>query len=112
VYRELRRKGVTLTLLWQEYKAVYPDGYQFTQFCEHYKRWLGTQELVMRQHHRAGEKLFIDYAGQTMPVVDPKTGESRTRKCSRRTWVPAITPSARPPGRSNYRIGSGRMRGP
>lgn len=77
VYRELRHKGVTLTLLWQEYKAVHPDGYQFTQFCEHYKRWLGTQELVMRQHHRAGEKLFIDYAGNTMPVVDPATGEIR-----------------------------------
>lgn len=77
INRELRRKGVTLTLLWQEYKAVHADGYQFTQFCEHYQRWLGTQELVMRQHHRAGEKVFLDYAGQTMQVIDPQTGEIR-----------------------------------
>ncbi len=60
VHRELRRKGVTLDLLWQEYRAVYTDGYQYSWFCEHYRRWAGKIDLVMRQEHRVGEKLFVD----------------------------------------------------
>jgi transposase len=75
VHRELRRKGVTLFLLWQEYKAATPEGVQYSQFCAAYRQWAGTLDLVMRQHHRAGEKLFIDYAGQTLPVVNRCTGE-------------------------------------
>lgn len=77
VHRELRRKGVTLVLLWQEYKAATPDGLQYSQFCEAYRTWSTRLDLVMRQRHRAGETLFVDYAGQTMPVVDPHTGEIR-----------------------------------
>ena len=78
VQRELRRKGVTLQLLWLEYRAVDRDGaYQYTQFCEHYRRWRQRLDPVLRQEHRAGEKVFVDYAGQTVPVVDPKTGEIR-----------------------------------
>jgi transposase len=78
VQRELRRKGVTLQLLWLEYKAVHPEaGYQYTQFCEHYRRWRDHLDPVLRQEHRAGEKVFVDYAGQTLPVVDPDTGEIR-----------------------------------
>jgi transposase len=75
VHRELKRPGVTLVLLWQEYKAITPDGLQYSQFCEAYRQWAGKLDLVMRQSHRAGETLFVDYAGQTMPVVDPRTGE-------------------------------------
>jgi transposase len=75
VHRELKRKGVTLVLLWQEYKASTPDGLQYSQFCEAYRTWAKKLDLVMRQRHRAGETLFVDYAGQTMPVVDPRTGE-------------------------------------
>lgn len=67
VHRELRHKSVTLQLLWLEYKVVHPDGYQYSQFCEHYRRWCGTLKVVMRQVHRAGEKAFVDYAGQTVP---------------------------------------------
>jgi transposase len=77
VHRQLKRKGVTLALLWQEYKAVSPEGYQYSAFCEHYRAWTGTLDLVMRQVHRAGEKLFVDYAGQTVPVVDRISGEIR-----------------------------------
>ena len=77
VRRELRGKNVTLSLLWQEYKAIHPEGLQYSRFCEQYREWAGKLDLVMRQEHRAGEKLFIDYAGQTMPVVDPETGEER-----------------------------------
>ena len=77
VCRELRGKNVTLALLWQEYKAIHPEGLQYSRFCEQYREWAGKLDLVMRQEHRAGEKLFIDYAGQTVPVVDPETGEER-----------------------------------
>jgi transposase len=75
VHRELRRKGVTLQLLWMEYRERHPDGYAYTQFCELYRRWRRHLSVVMRHHHRAGEKLFVDYPGQTVPVIDPATGE-------------------------------------
>ena len=77
VPQELQRKGVTLLLLWQEYQALTPDGLQYSQFCEAYRQWAGKLDLVMRQSHRAGETLFVDSAGQTMPVVDALTGEGR-----------------------------------
>lgn len=77
VHAERKRPGVTLQLLWFEYKAVHADGYQYTQFCEYYHRWRKRLDPVMRQVHKAGEKVFVDYAGQTVPVVDPKTGEVR-----------------------------------
>ena len=77
VHRELRRKGVTLTLLWHEYKAAHPEGFQYSWFCDQYRAWAGKLDVVMRQEHRAGEKLFVDYAGQTVEVVDPRTGEIR-----------------------------------
>lgn len=77
VHEELRHKHVTLFLLWQEYRALNPDGYQYSWFCENYRIWHGKLDLVMRQNHVAGEKLFVDYAGQTVPVVDRSTGEVR-----------------------------------
>ena len=77
INRELRRKDVTLFLLWQEYRVEHPQGYQYSWFCEHYRAWQGKLDVVMRQDHRAGEKLFVDYAGQTVPVVDQFTGEIR-----------------------------------
>ena len=77
VQRELKRKGVTVFLLWQEYRERHPQGYQYSWFCEHYRQWLGQQDLVMRQDHRAGEKLFVDYAGHTIAVINQHTGEFR-----------------------------------
>ena len=77
VHAERRRKGVTLALLWHEYKAVHPEGLQYSQFCERYRTWRGRLDVVMRQTHRAGEKLFVDYAGYSVPVVDRATGELR-----------------------------------
>lgn len=70
VHRELDRKGVTLMLLWQEYVQAHPDGrtWRYTQFCEHYKAFAQTLKRSMRQHRRAGEKLFIDFAGSTVPL--------------------------------------------
>ncbi len=77
VHRELRRKGVTLSLLWHEYKAEHPDGVQYSWFCDRYRAWAQHLDVVMRQEHRAGEKLFVDYAGHTVPIVDRETGELR-----------------------------------
>lgn len=74
IHRELRRKGVTLTLLWEEYKEAHPDGYQYSYFCELYQKWRGTLDVCMRQQHKAGEKTMVDYAGQTVPITDPVTG--------------------------------------
>ncbi|WP_200176922.1 IS21 family transposase [Ectothiorhodospira shaposhnikovii] len=77
VHEELRRSGVTLTLLWEEYRAAHPEGFAYSWFCERYGEWAGKLDLVMRQNHRAGEKLFVDYAGQTAEVIDRSTGEVR-----------------------------------
>lgn len=77
VHREIKRKGVTLFLLWEEYKAAHPDGFQYSWFCEHYRAFASKVDVVMRQTHRAGEKTFVDYAGQTVGVVDRTTGEVR-----------------------------------
>ena len=77
VHRERKRKGVTQFLLWQEYRQQHPQGYQYSWFCDHYRQWLGKRDLVMRQDHRAGEKLFVDYAGHTAAVVNQHTGEIR-----------------------------------
>ena len=78
IHRELRRKGVTLSLLWEEYRADHPDGYGYSRFCELSTRWEGKLSPVMRQRHPAGERLFVDYAGHTIDVIDPETGEVRT----------------------------------
>jgi transposase len=74
IHAELKKKGVTLSLLWEEYRQVHPDGYQLTQFCEIYRQWHKSADLVMRQEHKAGEKAFSDFAGTTLPIVDKSTG--------------------------------------
>lgn len=75
VDRELRsKKNVTLALLHLEYKERQPDGYQYSQFCRHYHAWRGTLDLVMRQEHKAGERCFVDWAGQSVPIFDGATG--------------------------------------
>jgi transposase len=77
VYEELKKKSVTLTLLWEEYRAAHPEGYQLSQFYEYFRRWKKKLDLSLRQTHRAGEKMFVDYAGQTIPVVEGETGKIR-----------------------------------
>jgi transposase len=76
IQRELKRRGVTLALLWQEYLAEHPSGYSYTRFCELYAEWRKQLSPTMRQTHLAGEKLFVDWAGDTTSVVDPATGEA------------------------------------
>lgn len=77
VYQELRRKGVTLRLLWREYRDIQPNGLGYTQFCERYRAYVKTITPVMRQVHKGGEKTFVDYAGMKVPWLDITTGEIR-----------------------------------
>ena len=78
MHQELKRKGVTKQLLWEEYKQAHGDaGYQYSQYCGYYREWRAQQKRSMRQLHLAGEKLFVDYSGATVPIVNPDTGEVR-----------------------------------
>ena len=69
-------KHLTLQLLWEEYRETQPDGYGYSRFCELYQRWNRNQDVVLRQDHKAGEKTFVDWAGDTVPIHDRETGET------------------------------------
>ncbi len=76
VHRELKRgRHITLRLLWLEWREANPEGWGYSQFCYHYQRWLGAQNVVMRLTYAAGERMFVDFAGDTVPITDPETGE-------------------------------------
>jgi len=77
IHKELKKKGVTLQLLWYEYKQTNLEGYQYSQFCFLYHQWAGKLDTCLRQTYRAGEKLFVDYAGQTIPIKDQFSGKDR-----------------------------------
>ena len=78
IHRELKRKHVTLTMLWDEYIERCPEGYRYSRFCELYRSWASRLSVTMRQSHTGGDKLFVDYAGDTVPViVDRLTGQVR-----------------------------------
>jgi transposase len=73
--KELKRKGVTLNLLWNEYKQKHPDGYQYSQFCYHFQMWCNASEVRMHIKHKAGDKMFVDYTGAKLAIIDPKSGK-------------------------------------
>jgi transposase len=73
--REFKRPGVNLMVLWEEYRAAQPDGYGYSRFCELFRVFEQRLSPVMRQHHVAGDKVFVDYSGKRVPIVDPATGE-------------------------------------
>jgi len=75
VHQERKRKGVTMFLLWEEYRSQEPSGLSYSRFCAHYRKFKAILDPVMRQSHKAGEKLFVDYAGMTLPWIDPLTHE-------------------------------------
>lgn len=77
VHQELKRAGVTLQLLWEEYQRSNELAYKYTSFCIKYRNWAAGLKRSMRQVHVAGERLFVDYAGQTVPIIDAATGEIR-----------------------------------
>ena len=77
IHQELQtHKDLTLQLVWQEGRESNPDGYGYSRFCDLYRQWLKRLDLVLRQEHRAGEKIFVDYAGSTIPIHDPQSGEA------------------------------------
>jgi|TARA_R110002072_G_scaffold274191_1_gene434996 transposase len=79
VHQNLKQKGVTKQLLWEEYTAQYPNRcYSYSQYCDRFRHWQKQQRRSMRQIHKAGEKCFIDYCGPTVPIINPQTGEIRT----------------------------------
>lgn len=80
VDQELRRPGVTRMLLWEEYRAAHPEGFAYTWFCTHFEAWKGRVRPTMRQTHVGGEKVFVDFAGDTIDVIDPATGEAHAMK--------------------------------
>ena len=78
IHNELKtHKHVTLFLLWSEYRESFPEGYSYSRFCKHYRCWQQKLSVVLRQDHHAGEKAFVDYAGQTVKIIDSQTGEFR-----------------------------------
>ena len=96
IHRELKRPGVTLQLVWEEHRAAHPEGYGYSRFCELFRAWEGRLSPTMRQTHVAGEKLFVDYAGTTLDVIDGTTGEVLTAQlfvaalgASSYTWAEA-----------------------
>ncbi len=91
IHREMKRRGVTLALLWQEYRSEHAQGYAYSWFCERYSDWRKRITPTMRQTHVAGEKLFVDWAGDAIPVFDPITGAEH----GARIFVAAL-------GASNY----------
>jgi transposase len=77
IHEQLQQhRHLTLQLLWEEYRQANPDGYRYSRFCELYQRWRKRLDVVLRQDHKAGEKLFVDWAGATMPVYDRETGQA------------------------------------
>jgi transposase len=68
-------KHVTLQLVWEEYRQAHPDSHGYSRFCDLYRSWLQKPDMVLRHQHRAGEKLFADHAGDTIPLTNPETGE-------------------------------------
>ena len=75
IEKELKRPGVTLQLLWQEYREQYPEGYGYSQYCHHFYQWRKSQKVSMHIEHKAGDKLYVDFAGKKLQVVSPETGE-------------------------------------
>lgn len=77
IHKELRKKGVTRQLLWLEYKEQYPEGYEYSQFCDRYQKWKQGLDVSLRQQYRAGEKMFVDFAGKTVPIINALTGTTK-----------------------------------
>ncbi len=74
IHRELQQKGVTREVVWAEYRATHPDGYGYTAFCQHYRRFVASLDVTFRQTHHPGERAYVDYAGVTLPIYVPRTG--------------------------------------
>jgi transposase len=97
IEKQMKRKGMNITLQWEQYLAVHPNGYGVAQFYKHYRDFTGRTHPVMHIEHKAGEKVYIDFAGEKLPIVDKETGEVRPTEvfaailgCSQLTYVEAV----------------------
>ena len=97
VDKELKRTGVTRKMLWESYLKDHPDGLQYTQFCFYYNQWKARVNPVMHIDHKAGDKMYIDFAGKKLEMVDPRSGEIREMEvfvailgASQLTYVEAV----------------------
>ncbi|EAQ34252.1 putative transposase [Nitrobacter sp. Nb-311A] len=109
----MKRKHVTLSILWDEYIEAHPEGYRYSRFCELYRAWEGKISVTMRQTHLGGDKLFVDYAGDTAPVViDRLTARSGRRRFLSPSWGHRTSPMRRRRGRNRSPTGSVRTRVP
>ena len=114
IYRELKahkKFNLTLDQLWREYKEQHPDGYQYTHFSVLYRRWHKQLDYSMRQDHKGGEKLFVDY-GEGLALIDPQTGNPIKTELFVAVWGAPPTPSPKPPSARNCPTGSARTPGP
>src|SRR5579885_1583106 len=109
LHEELQRHPhLTLQLVWEEYRRDHPDGYAYSRFCELYREWRQRLDVVLRQEHKAGEKLFVDYAGDTILIYDPTGGRNAKLRSSLPSWAPATIPTRKRPRGRTSRTGSAR----
>ena len=107
--REMKRPGVNLTVLWEEYGAAHPGGYSYSRFCELYREFECRLSPTMRQHHLAGDKVFVDYSGKTGPIVDRRSGDIRPAQLFVGVLGASNYPTPRPAGPRACPTGSARM---
>ena len=106
IHEQLRsNKYVNLQLLWEEYRQANPDGYRYLRFCERYQRWRPKLDVVLRQEHKAGEKMFVDWAGATIPVYDAPPARLGQLRCLSPRWAPVPTPMPKPLATSRWKPG-------
>ena len=105
VHQQLQKPHVTLQSLWEEYEEVNPHGYRYSRFCELYQRWRHKQDVVLRQQHKPGERMFVDWAGATIPIHNRSTGEISAAPLFVATLVPVPTPMPRSRGTSSWIAG-------
>ena len=101
-----KHRDLTLELLWEEYREQHPDGYSYSRFCKLYREWKKEQDVVLRQEHRPGEKLFLDWAGATIPIHLPDGTTRPGGRCSLPRWAPPAIPMPKPSTINRWRTGS------
>ena len=106
VARELKRPGVNLMILWEEYRAIHTDGYAYSRYCQLFREFERRLLPSMRQTHVAGDKAFVDFSGKKIPIIDPISGAVRGRRFSSPSWARPISPTRKQPGHRACRTGS------
>ena len=109
MHEQLRQhRHLTLQLLWEEYQQAHPEGYRYSWFCQRYQHWRRHLDVVLRQEHKAGEKMFVDWAGQRFPSVTPRRGKRGRHRCLFLWWEPVPTPTRKRLAISKWKPGSRR----